>query len=119
MFMNITPLKAVLIFAAIFVIIQISNRMRRKVYYGTLKIENLEKYKDVTFLTLQEGYRASGMFTSEDGVKMHLDAEIPYRQFQSLYVGDAVKCVACKMGKKMEGNLEWADTNIETYKEGV
>ena len=73
----------------------------------------------VTFLTLQEGYRASGMFTSEDGVKMHLDAEIPYRQFQSLSVGDVAKCVACKMGKKMEGNLEWADEKIETYKEGV
>jgi len=117
--MNMTPLKAVLIFVAVFVIIQISNRMRRKVYYGTLKIENLEKYKDVTFLTLQEGYRASGMFTSEDGVKMHLDAEIPYRQFQSLSVGDVVKCVAYKMGKKMEGNLEWIDEKIETYKEGV
>lgn len=73
----------------------------------------------VTFLTLQEGYRASGMFTSEDGVKMHLDAEIPYRQFQSLSVGDTVKCIAYKMGKKMEGNLEWTDANIETYKEGV
>lgn len=119
MFINITPVEAVFIFAAVFVIIQISNNMRRKVYYGTLKIENLEKYKDVTFLTLQEGYRASGMFTSEDGVKMHLDAEIPYRQFQSLSVGDDIKCIAYKMGKKMEGNLEWADTNIETYKEGV
>lgn len=73
----------------------------------------------VAFLTLQEGYRASGMFTSEDGVKMHLDAEIPYRQFQSLSIGDEIKCVAFKMGKKMEGQLEWADEKIETYKEGV
>ena len=73
----------------------------------------------VAFLTLQEGYRASGMFTSEDGVKMHLDTEVPYRQFQSLSVGDEIKCVAFKMGKKMEGQLEWVDEKIETYKEGV
>lgn len=117
--MNITLVGAVIIYVAVFTLIRVSNRIRRKVYYGTLKIENLEKYKDVTFLTLQEGYRAFGMFTSEDGVKMHLDAEVPYRQFQSLSVGDTVKCVAYKTGKKMEGNLEWADTNIETYKEGV
>lgn len=73
----------------------------------------------VAFLTLQEGYRASGMFTAEDGVKMHLDAEISHRQFQNLSVGDEIKCIVYKMGKKMEGNLEWADERIETYKEGV
>lgn len=117
--MSMTPVGAVIIYIAVFTLIRVSNRMRRKVYYGILTIENLEKYKDTTFLTLQEGYRASGMFTSEDGVKMHLDAEVPYRKFQSLSIGDAVKCVTFKIGKKMEGQLEWADEKIETYKEGV
>ena len=98
-------LYASLAFAAVFIVVNISNRMRRKVYYGTLVVNKVEEYKDMTPIYLQEGKRVIGEFTSDDNVKFILSCEISDRQFKALKKGDKINCMAVKYGKKLEGYI--------------
>ena len=97
---------AIAIFVVVFVFVQISNRMRRKVYYGDLVVEKVEEYQDVNILALSEGRRVVGKFTSDDGVKFDLSFEISYDDFCRLHTGDTVKCGVVKIGKKLDGFID-------------